>query len=420
MTRFFLMALFAASVVSNIAFVKLSVGVPVRSLLAVVLLGFIIWRYPRVVAHTISQCRTIAFVIAYLAVIGVALTVANGDSVAKASGVLTEVYVQAFISILLIYSLCTILGLATVTAIVAGTIVLTLIFCVLQFAGVQQAWDIKVLLDDFQGAPPMLTTDRPPGLSFSAVHLGYQVYVLVAIALVWSMVKGTPAYLVVAILLVIVSSITAGNRSPLLGVLVLGAIYAYRFYPRATLMLGPLLLAIALPIVLSVMTTLEEAGVRAAETDDSSSVGRIVLNYFGWLLFQDNIFGYGLTFDSQSQWPQYWNALNSLENATIVQRYGIHNYFLNMLLMFGVFLAPLGLLLAGNRRVMRLFAWAFVGYFVNAFTHNEGPFHGDNIFWYGAVAILFLAQHTELEFNPHTISRSRESADSHDVAGSRA
>lgn len=420
MTRFFLKAVFAGSVVCNIALVKWSVGLPVRSLLTILLLGFIAWRYPRVATQALAQCRTVAFVTAYLAVVGLALTVANGETIGEAMGTLIEVYVQAFISVLVIYCLCLIVGLGAVTTIVAGAIFLTVTFSVLQSLGVQQAWDIKNFLDAFQGAPPQLTTDRPPGLSYSAVHVGYQVYVLFALALIWSMVKGTPAYLLFAIVFVVISSITAGNRSPLLGALAFAVIYAYRFYPRATLMLGPLLLAVTLPLFLSVMTTLDDAGLRAAETEDSSSVGRIALNYFGWLLFQDNIFGYGLAFDSQAHWPRYWQSLNTLENATIVQRYGLHNYFLNMLLTFGLFLAPLGLLFTGNRRFIGLFFWAFIGYFVNSLTHNEGPFHGDNIFWYAAIAILFLAQHTDLEFNPQTISRSRERADAGDAADSPA
>lgn len=78
MMRTLLLGIFAATVFCNIVLVKLSVGLPVRSLLAGGLLLFLEWRRPQAVHDAIVQCRPLLLATIYLAVTGMILTLVNG------------------------------------------------------------------------------------------------------------------------------------------------------------------------------------------------------------------------------------------------------------------------------------------------------------------------------------------------------
>lgn len=398
MARALLLALFAATVLCNIAFVKLSVGLPLRAILAITLLLLVEWLYSQAVRDALYRCRYLLLFILYFAIIGAILTFANGYPPAGAISVIIENHVQSAVSIVLVYSLCIVLGLAAVSKVVAGIILVSIGFAVLQFTGFQPAWDFKHSLDLMQGVIPQTVQIRPGGLSYTPVHLGYQTSILFALAVVWAVVTRQRSFLIWGLVAVLVASIAGGNRSPLLSIAAFVLIYVQRIHPRVLLYLLPAIVVL-LPLSSMIMEAATSAEVRALEAGDASSLGRLVLSYYGVLLVATNIFGHGLLFDTQMHWPQFWDLLRGFENATIVQRYGLHNYPLNMLVTYGIFVIPPLVFLYKSTRVLRLFFWSFMIYFINSLTHNEGPLHADNMFWYGAVCVLFLAQNSKLDFH---------------------
>lgn len=404
MTRTLLLAIFSATVFFNIVFVKLSVGLPVRSILAVSAILILEWLRPQAVHDAISKCMPLLLTLVYFSGVGLVLTVANGDSITGALGPIIENYAQSAISIVLIYAMCLVVGLRAVSGVVMVAILISVAFAVLQFVGVQPAWDIKHSLDIAQGVYPQLFQGRPGGLSYTPVHLGYQVCILFALFCVWAMVARERNYLIIGLVVVFVASIAAGNRSPLLSIAVFGLLYAQRFHPRGVLMLLPLAF-VGVPLLSWLLDLASSAEVRALEAGDSSSVGRAVLSYYGVLLVSSNIFGHGLVFDTQLHWPEFWDQLRGFENSTIVQRYGLHNYTLNMLVTFGVFVIPPVVMLLRNDRMRSMFFWTFLLYFINTLTHNEGPFYADNMFWYGAICVMFLAQNSNLVFHAEQFRR---------------
>jgi hypothetical protein len=157
------------------------------------------------------------------------------------------------------------------------------------------------------------------------------------------------------------------------------------FLCRTRPVLG-LALAIAGPVALILGDTLNDmlnnSGLRALNTENSSGEGRAVLRAYGWMLFMDQPLGYGLSFNSLDHWWKYWGALQRYENANAITQHALHNSYLMTLNKHGALALLLVPIVLRRLFVNPIAFFAYLPYAVHVFYHNDGPLQGDFLFWY--------------------------------------
>lgn len=388
----------------SIALVRFIVGgVPVRSLFVIALFFGVFAPRPQLLIDALKDTLPILLVITYAGLLGLIVSLYNSLPVPDVLRQIVELHIQAIIGVLTGYGLLHVIGarkLVYAFVIVVGVSGLLAIF---QAMGIGVAWDIRSALQSLQSyALEHYYLDeraRAMGLSFTPVHLATQI--CLAFAAFFVLRKGiAPAddkklfawSIWIALFATVFISIISGNRSPILGCMVFAGCYVASVRP-ALLILGLFILLPAGLMIYSnldaILTYMQNTDIRAFRIGDKSSVGREALRDYGWLLFTTNPFGYGLIFDSTSYVPQFWDQMALYENAETIKGNAIHNYYLNMLHKYGVFILPLAAYLLIKVSQHYRIALGFLPYAVQSFFHNDGPLYGDFMIWYFLPVCLY-------------------------------
>ena len=385
------LGLYALALALSVFLVRLQIaGVPLRVLPVLAILGLVFLLDARLLFRALRERMDTILVVALAAVIGVIVSLSNGLSIASLIRQLFEIHVQAVFGVItgtLVIALCGArANMATFVAVVA----VSTAFATLQFLGVELAWAAYDFLSTLQ---PTSLQDlqyydyraRPMGLSYSPVHLGTQLCLVAAVALLYITTYPGPTKVVhrplvralALIAAVTVGSLVSGNRSPILGFAVLAGLLALHWRPALSL-LGVAAALALLPFASDLLAGAQEAtGLRVLDTENKSSQGREALRALGLMLFADRPLGYGLGFNSVDHAWQYWDRLRFFENANASQAHALHNYYLVVLNKYGASILLLSIALAVHFRRNWLLFVCFVPYAIHIYYHNDGPLQGD-------------------------------------------
>lgn len=386
--------LFGVTVLLSVAMVKWNVaGIPVRSMTALLLLLAVAAFHLDVIFASIREAWTLLCIIAFAALIGTVSSAMNSNDSALVARQLVEIHVQAIVGTIVGVAVRRTCGARTILVAFAVGVGLSALIAVLQFLGVGPAASLRRFLSSFQVQEVQRefffsSESRSAGLSYSAVLLGTQLCLLFATiyadrlrTLGEGLLRKPDAPLLLTLPLLAVASVVSGNRSPLLGLLCFGILYFWFAQRRTAIFLIVIAIA-AYPVLLMLPDLLRGLGLRVGETQDSSAVGRIVLQIYGLMLFAARPYGYGLTFDSTEHWLGFWPYLKDFENAEAITWHALHNYYLMVINKYGFPILLLGIVVV---RILLRYRWAvlgFVPYLVHIFFHNDGPLQGDFFIWY--------------------------------------
>jgi hypothetical protein len=392
--RTLIRGLFGVTILLSVALVKWNVaGIPVRSMTAVLLLLVVAAFRLDVIAASIRESWTLLCIIALAALIGTISSAMNSNDPAFVARQLVEIHVQAMVGTIVGVSVRRTCGARTILAAFAVGVGLSALAAVLQFMDIGLASSARRFLNSFQQQEVQKefffsSENRPAGLSYTAVLLGTQLCLLFATiyadrlrTLGEGLFRRPDAALLLTLPLLAGASIASGNRSPLLGMICFAILYFWFAQRRTAIFLIAIAIA-AYPIVLMLPELLRGLGLRVGETEDSSAVGRVVLQVYGLMLFAARPYGYGLAFDSTEHWLGFWAYLKGFDNAQAITWHALHNYYLMVINKYGVPILLVGIFVV---RILARYRWAalgFVPYLIHICFHNDGPLQGDFFIWY--------------------------------------
>ncbi len=367
-------------------------GVPVRSLMTGLLFTICFFFYWREFHAALIRYRLVYLFLLVTSLIAIAVSYINKNPPEAIVSQIIEAQLQGFLNFTIVAVLVQVLGLRFVAYTLIGVIAVSTLMAVLQYLGVSPAWELRLAMahfmkDEIQTISELTNQSRAPGLSLNAVV--YATDLCLVFAVFWGLrqVETNGALfdrvdipVMVAVVLFLAASFITGNRSPILGMVIFAAIYLL-MTNRLALLLVPVGIVSAVVILPVALEILESTGLRVFSTEDKSAVGRAPLRDFGIILFLDRPIGYGLAFDPRDHWEQHWSALSHYENASIITRERLHNYFLNIINKYGVLLvfpAAFGLYYMGRHWRS---CFPFIVYIVHIFYHNAGPLQGNALLW---------------------------------------
>lgn len=397
----FAVAAFATLLFLNIALPGWKVsGIPVRGFVAGGLLVLGVILYSREAHLALKRNALLLALAGGLALLGIVVSVANGTAFLDIVEAVTEVHLQAAITILVAAIFAQVCGARSAMIAILLILGASAVVAVFQMLGVHWAWNLRLWFGHF--AHDAIQTAnfyedrRPMGISFSptqlAAHLclAFAVYAAVRDKARQSQRgrKTADPAAVVALVIFFAACVASATRSPILGGMIFLCLYlAMRrgsWVPVAVL-IGGSLIYIASPLIIDAV---QSNAPRVMRTDDNSAAARLVFAYYGTRLFLDNPLGYGLMFEPYTMWTKYWSDLYMMKAAQGAQIRDLHNFALSMLNIYGigiVLFTPVVIRLLKGASATLIF---FVPYAVHIMFHNSGPFYNDNIIWFvtGAVA----------------------------------
>ena len=409
--------LFAALLMATVALNAFKIGgFPIRGLFTVGVLILAVHFYFDVAKRVLEQNLLLLGLAAGLALLGAFVSLVNGAPPLAILRSLTEVHLQAAVTIMVAAILAQVAGPRACVIAIVAVIGASACVAMAQMMDIQSAWTVRRAL----GPLPTEAIDglnlqerRPVGLSFSPIQLGTHLCLaFAAFVAVRSKLRG-PAdgadpLVIPALLALVAASIACATRSPILGALVFIAAYAVQ---RRTswLLLFLILSAAAIYFVWPLlMSAVESTAPRVVRTDDNSSAARSTLVYYGLRLFVDNPLGYGLTFAPMTLWQSYWPDIYMMQAPRGVRENDLHNYLVSMLNIYGIgllLLTPIVTKLLWHSRTSLIF---FVPYLVHILFHNSGPFYNDNVFWFVIAAIAAANQgHEATPYAPRRLIGSQ-------------
>jgi O-Antigen ligase len=407
--RAFALVAFAALLASNVAFNAFRLGgIPIRALVAAAMLALVVILYSDVAKVALRRNLLLLGLAAGLAVLGIFVSVANSTPLAAIIRAVTEVHVQAAVTLMVAAILARICGARACMFAIIGVIGVSACFAVAQMMDIESAWAARRALGPLrneEAAGISLIGLRAQGLSYSPIQLATQLTLAFAAFLAvrekfrrrtTANATADPAVLF-ALLALVATCVACGTRSPILGGMIFLAAYAAQ---RRTpwlplfLILAAILLYLAWPLI---MGLIETSAPRVAKVNDNSALARSTLAYYGLRLFADNPVGYGLAFAPMTMWASYWPDLYTMPAPRGTQENDLHNYALSMLNIYGVgilLLAPIAAKLLRRASQSLIF---FVPYVVQILFHNAGPFYNDSVIWFVIAAIAAASLRTEAQ-----------------------
>lgn len=386
------LGLFFVLIVLSIAATRwMLAGLPIRTFVALGLLGLLIANDPALIGRAVRSHPRAVVLIALFAGLGIVVSLVNGLAWPDIGRQLLEIHLQAIVGLLVASGVIRLCGVTPMVGAIVAGVLISAIVALAQFVGFEPGWAARRFVGVLQNDSAItqiayMRRERPMGLSISPVHLATQACLgFAAIFMLLNRDRNVLNKLqwqvVAAVIVTVVTCVVSGNRSPLLGVIAFG--FAYLWMVNRHLFFVALGMGVlAVPMFAVIQEALQAMGLRVAQTDDGSAMGRGVLANLGLRLFLSQPFGYGLGFDSTQYWAEYWDYLKYAPNADAVRSYTLHNYFLLILNKYGVGAIAALALLIPRSHADRLTAVAFLPYFFHIAFHNDGPFQADFLFWY--------------------------------------
>jgi hypothetical protein len=388
--------LFALGVVFAITLVRYSIsGVPMRTFFMMAALGLLALGAPYALVDAARDLKRILWVVAAFMVLGIVTSIFAGEGPGLITRQVIEIHIQAVISLLVVRCLVREMGVKPVLRTFLFAWALSAAFAIPQGFGLNFAWEARERLGEIMHVKiAYLGRERALGLSLTPIHLATQTclalcafYGLRLYETAGAILRRVDPKLIAMIFVCALVCIASGNRSPLLGIGLFSFVYLWKASRRLFMLAVPVLLVIGVG-TLAMMPLLERAGVRVAQTDDSSSEGRSTLRYLGMRLLEANPLGYGLGFDSVELANPYIDEVIHMENPNAIRRHALHNYYLMTLNKYGI-LVLLVLFIAAPKTRNEFLCWVgFLPYMVHIFFHNDGPFQGDFFIWYILPALV--------------------------------
>lgn len=393
-----IVVMFSISVCMTFFLNKLSIaGLPIRALMLLAATGLIVLTRLSEFREAARRNRLVLYIIVLAAFVGLISSLINNISYADTFRQILETHVQAALFVLVGATVVSLFGASTIFWLLAGCMCFTGLIAFAQAIGLPGSWSPRIfvgaLQNDLELTMKKVNLGRPLGLSYSAVLFGSQSCIAFAAYWIWRLRKdgtvilnGVSFGIVVACAAVCILNLAAGNRSPILGVVVFAFIYVWIVSPRLafTTTLVGIGFAAFIPVVLDLLA---DAGVRAAETGDSSAQGRATLRAYGVQLFLDRPIGYGMTFTPFDHWHHYWSDFSMRPNAYAIQQHPLHVYYLNVLNKHGVVALAVFLALIPKLLKHWYVSIAFIPYMIHIYFHNEGPLQSEVLIWIALVMI---------------------------------
>lgn len=399
------LALFAITILLSIALVKFGIpGLPLRAFTAILILAITLAASPWIVGQSLRSVGPALGIVGFCALLGLLSSVLNGAPLDQIARQLLEIHFQACVSLLVGACLVRTCGPASVVFVMGFCIGLSSAVALLQFVGVGAAWDLRSFFQRIQ--PIEIDQDsvfltlrlRAMGISYSPVHLGTQISLVFAgfFSAVLYYSRGGALHkfdnrVFIGVFVGSIFAIISGNRSPILGFIAFLVGYLFIMRPYLAIMIAIIVFPIAF-FLDDILQEVSELGLRSARTDDGSSSNRKVLRAFGFLLFFDKPYGYGLSFNSTEYWTLYWEKLKNYPNPVAVQIHALHNYYLMILNKYGIAILAVGAYVGTKLIRAPHILIAFLPYIVHIFYHNDGPLQADFLFWFMLPSVLALQQ----------------------------
>lgn len=379
-------------------------GIPVRSIIGIFIFLLITFSFPALIKQALLHTYKVLIIIFYAALIGIFVSLFNDASSAEVIKQIIEIHIQAIIGLLTGYSLCALIGPKKLVFAFLTVVLISGAFAILQALHIDIAWSIRESFQKIQQYDAetlfLSTRTRAMGLSFSPVHIATQI--CLAFIGLYTIINCSENNLKIftkifmtgiCVLGFLVIAFASGNRSPILGILVFIPIYMIYFAPRLTLLssiiLIPLLFVAGAFLLSNPDLFSANSDVRVLRAGDKSSEGREALRAFGWLLFSANPFGYGLTFNSLDHVNEFWGELTKYDNPETALVNALHNYYLNILLKYGIMILPVALYTFFKIPKNLFYFIGFIPYIVHIYFHNDGPLQSDFFFWYILPIVFF-------------------------------
>ena len=298
---------------------------------------------------------------------------------------------------------------------VFACLVLSSIVAVLQFSGVEAAWHIRESLgleEDSSISHQILIRERASGLTYFAIQLAYQLVTVLPIAASVLLIgKGAPPPRLVSVVTIV--TLVAGLGATLARSGIAGALAAVGVVVWLSGRQGRMRWLVVMAVVLVSLVGAVDLAERRGLTFEELSYGRLPLLIAGVLVAINHPLGIGPQGHFNEYSANYYSEVSDLPGAHMVLERAAHNQFLNILVSLGFlgfglmvwFYIELFRLLRRLRRSPNLSPYlqrvvagltgAFVGYLINAFFHNPGPFTGDPFNWYWIGLVLVVARFAE-------------------------
>ena len=391
--KLYLKLIFLLILFLHVALVKLTVFIPVRTMALFVFVGLLFLVHHRQFVNFTSRYAQIFLVFAVMAFLGGFLAVLQGEQLYSLLEHLLRHIIQPLLILSSVYLAVQIFGLTFVVNAILVFVAMSAAVAILQFLGIELAWDIRRFFGNIQGDPAdikeiLRTRGRPLGLLLTPIMFSYHLvsgYVVANLLYRHGLMQ--PRLYALVTIVALFASAANGTRSLVLGILIHECL---QFVLRGRLSSYAWLTALAVGAV-GGFYYLEAIDSRLVSVEDASAVSRVVLLKFGLQLFLNNPFGYGWGLNPGDHAWLFWELLSDLPKATAIFRLGIHNAFINFLLKYGIFgLSVFALLAALNLRKTFALLVTFLAYFINALFHNAGVFVGDIYFWFAFAIFLHL------------------------------
>lgn len=377
----------------SIAFVKWSAGpLPVRSVLLLACAGLIAVFDTDTFMRTLRDLWKILLLVVVIGALGLVVSFINSAPLSDALRQIAELHIQALVSIIVAYAIALRMGARTVIYGYLGVFAISAVFALGQALNIDFAWQARAMIGHLQGDPPLtqdfyVTRYRALGLSYSPVLFGTEACLAVAALFGLSISRrgirpvGPDWILVAGSLVIAMTCVATGNRSPLLGIGAFLILYLLWQAPRQSFILLPLM-AIAAAVATPALNHIQDAGVRVVRTEDGSSQGRGTLRAYGYFLIGRKPIGYGLTFESMDHWQDFMHQARYMENPLVFRNWPLHNYYLNMLAAYGVLIALFAFFVVPRNRTQAIMWMGYSAYLIHIFFHNNGPLKGDFVFFF--------------------------------------
>ncbi len=381
------LGLFWVSTWLNVAMVKLAIGpLPVRSLFLLLSAAALFLAYPGLLGEALRRGRVVLGVIGAVALLGATASLLAASPLTEWTRQIAEVHIQSAINFVVAVALMLRFGVAPVLYAYLFVYALSFVVAVAQFLQLDLGWSIRATLGAIQHDPPetqqwYLKRERATGISFTPVHFATQsCLAIVALSyLRWGQQARRLAMLdpviIAGALVIAIGCIATGNRSPLIGIALFLFIYSCLMKPRLVAPMLPLAFLAGLGAV-QLSSMVENSGIRVARSD-SSSENRGTLRSYGLFLIWQQPWGYGMKFDSTEHWQSYMSQARYRPNPLSIRQWALHNYYLNMIARYGVFILLLPLVLIPRDRRHLMLLMPFAAYAVHIFYHNDGPLMAD-------------------------------------------
>ncbi|MBY5994261.1 O-antigen ligase family protein [Ferrimonas balearica] len=391
-----------------ITMVKLELVLPVRVWVLLVGLGSLLLLY-RVQTADLFNDNPHLPALGALTVIGVLTSLWGTLDWAGTLLMTIKWMLQPAMTFLFTLLICRLIGVRPVAQVFVLVIALTCTVAVMQGLDIQAAWDLKyrfetwqgldrdqvVALEQVRGSGEFDDQYRARGLSYSPVHLGYQIALVVALfyyarSRAPQLQPFSPLVVKGLLVLLFAAAIFSGTRSTIGGLLLLWPAHLLLNGRNRGMGLMLVLAGIAIAPLLFVLAA-QVLELRIFSTSDTSLAARVPLSLLGLQLFLDNPLGHGWLVEASDLADQYWHQLYRINNAEVVVYRGIHNHAVKMLFVYGLLGAAVFLAyLLRLKRQYGMAIWvALVPYAFHALFHNDGIFLGGNYIWVWLAMIHF-------------------------------